>query len=593
MTAAWPGNALSSTTLSERASKELLAAFGVPFVAERAASDVDDAIAAATALGYPVAVKLNGDGIAHKTERRLVRLGLADADAVAAAAADLLAAARPEDGTVDLLVAPMVTGLRELIAGAVRDPLFGPSVMLGVGGVLAEAVADVVFRPAPLDRVTAEEMIDDLRTQALLGAFRGEEAVDRQHLAETLIALGRVLCERDDVAGVDVNPLIVAADGKPVAVDALVEVGPSPRPRVTTPRRPPTPEQFAALFEPRGVLVAGASTHPGKFGFVALHNVLASGYAGAVWATNLHGDEVLGVRTVADVAAIPDGEVDLVFVCTPPEANVPLLRACAGKGISAAFVTSAGYAEAGEDGSQGTAGARRRGRRGRHPPRRAQRAGRRQHAGVAVRPDRRPVPTARAHRRGQPERQLRVQLPQPRHLLPVSGSRGRCRPATPLRSPWPTTSRSSPRTRRPASASPTSKAYPTVAACSTNSPTPPAASRSSSLKGGRTAAGARAAASHTGALAADDTVFEGECRAAGITRARSVEEAFEAAATFATQPAPCGNRVAVVTTAGGWGVVTADAISAEERPRTSRPARRPAPGDRPPPAPSLEPEQPY
>ena len=113
------------------------------------------------------------------------------------------------------------------------------------------------------------------------------------------------------------------------------------------------------------------------------------------------------------------------------------------------------------------------------------------------------------------------------------------------------------------------------------------------LKGGRTAAGARAAASHTGALAADDTVFEGECRAAGITRARNVEEAFEAAATFATQPAPRGNRVAVVTTAGGWGVVTADAISAEgdlellDLPDDLRA------GDRPPPAAALESEQPY
>jgi acetyltransferase len=81
------------------------------------------------------------------------------------------------------------------------------------------------------------------------------------------------------------------------------------------------------------------------------------------------------------------------------------------------------------------------------------------------------------------------------------------------------------------------------------------------LKGGVTAGGARAAASHTGALAADDKVFDGECRAAGITRAASVEEAFDAAATFATQPRPRGPRVVVITTAGGWGVVTADAIT--------------------------------
>ena len=119
---------------------------------------------------------MNGERIAHKTERGLVRLGLADAAAVERAATELLAAITPDDGAVDLLVAPMIAGSRELIVGLVRDPQFGPTVMLGVGGILAEAVRDVVFRPAPLTVVDAEEMIDGLRTQRLLGAFRGERA---------------------------------------------------------------------------------------------------------------------------------------------------------------------------------------------------------------------------------------------------------------------------------------------------------------------------------------------------------------------------------------------------------------------------------
>ena len=98
------------------------------------------------------------------------------------------------------------------------------------------------------------------------------------------------------------------------------------------------------------MLVTGASTHPGKFGFVSLHNLLASGYDGRVFGTNLQGEEVLGIRTVADIAALPDGEIDLVFVCTPAAANPDLLRACAAKGVRAAFLTSAGYGEAGEEG---------------------------------------------------------------------------------------------------------------------------------------------------------------------------------------------------------------------------------------------------
>ena len=153
---------------------------------------------------------------------------------MSAAAGELLGAATPADGEVDLLVAPMIRGNRELIAGVLRDPQFGPTVMLGLGGILAEAVADVVFRPAPLDDVTAHEMIDQLATQRLLGAFRGEAAVDRDALAAILVALGEVAC-RDDIESVDVNPLIVSPDGVPIAVDALVELRVAQRPMAAPP----------------------------------------------------------------------------------------------------------------------------------------------------------------------------------------------------------------------------------------------------------------------------------------------------------------------------------------------------------------------
>lgn len=212
---------MAATTLSEAASKQLVAAHGVPVPAEHLVTTPDEAAAAAERIGLPVAVKLCGDAIAHKTERGLVRLGVASPGAVRAAAAELLAAATPDDGAVGVLVAPMVRGTRELIAGLHRDPRFGMTVMLGVGGVLAEAVADVVFRLVPIDRGDAVEMIDELRTQALLGPFRGEPAVDRERLVDVLAGLSDLAAARPDVASVDLNPLIVTA-GEPVAVDALV-----------------------------------------------------------------------------------------------------------------------------------------------------------------------------------------------------------------------------------------------------------------------------------------------------------------------------------------------------------------------------------
>jgi acetyl-CoA synthetase (ADP-forming) len=548
-------------TLSEAESKSRLAGYGIPFPSEQVVPDASAAAAAADAIGYPVALKLNGESIAHKTERGLVRLRLPDAASVKWAADELLAAATPGDGEVSLVVAPMIIGARELIVGLTRDAQFGPTVMLGVGGVLAEAIADTVFRPAPIDVVTASEMIDDLASQRLLGPYRGEAAVDRGALAAILEGVGRFAVDHLDVRSVDVNPLIVTPAGHPVAVDALVELGDLPvAVDSRSARARPTAAQMRALFEPRGVLVTGASAHPGKFGFVALHNLLAGGYPGSVFATNLQGEEVLGIQTARSLDDVPDGAVDLVFVCTPAAANVELLRACAAKGVKAAFLTSAGYGEAGEE-------------------------GRRAQTELVALAD-----------------HLGILLAGPNGQGVVSTPIGLC---AQIVAPYPPAGRIAVASQsgnfvssfmnyaratgvgisRAVSAG--NAAAVTVADYldwfADDAATAvglaylegitdgralfdrlrAAAARKPLVlvKGGATEGGARAAASHTGALAAADELFDGECRAAGITRATTIEEAFDAAATFATQPAPTGPNVVVLTTAGGWGVVTADAIT--------------------------------
>ena len=110
------------------------------------------------------------------------------------------------------------------------------------------------------------------------------------------------------------------------------------------------PSAFSALFDPQGVIVAGASSHPGKFGFVVLHNILRHGYAGKVFATNVDGGEILGVTAHRSVECVPDSAADLVFVCTPVHANTEVVRECARKGVRAAFVMTGGYAETGDAG---------------------------------------------------------------------------------------------------------------------------------------------------------------------------------------------------------------------------------------------------
>ncbi len=558
---AWrPHDSTATITLSERDSKALLAEYGVPIAPERFVDDAPTAGVAADELGYPVVAKLNGDAIAHKTERGLVKLRLGDRAAVETAAGQLLAAATPDDGEVSVLVAPMISGNRELIAGVVRDAQFGPTVMLGVGGILAEAVADVVFRPAPVDEVTAGEMIDDLATQRLLAAFRGEAAVDRAQLVDVVVGLGRLATERDDVASVDINPLIVQPDGAVVAVDGLVELGQGAEATSATVRQRPTDAQFRALFDPKGVLVTGASTHPGKFGFVSLHNLLASGYAGGVYGTNLKGEEVLGVQTVADIADLPDDAIDLVFVCTPAAANPDLLRACAAKGIRAAFLTSAGYGEAGDEGQ-------------------------RAEDELVALADELGVLLAGPNGQGvvSTPADLCAQIVAP---YPPAGGIGVASQSGNFVSSFMNMARASGvGISRAVSAG--NAAAVTVAdyldwyaddeatkvglayvegivdGRGLMDRLAGAAARKPLVlvKGGATEGGAQAAASHTGALAANDKIFDGECRAAGITRAATVTEAFEAAATFATQPPANGPNTIVLTTAGGWGVVTADAIT--------------------------------
>ena len=526
---------------------------------EREVATAELAAQAAAEIGFPVVAKLCGDAIAHKTERGLVRLKLTSAQAVHEAATDLLAAARPEDGPVTVLVAPMVQGNRELIAGVVRDPQFGASVMLGIGGILAEAIADVVFRPAPLDRVTAHEMIADLATQKLLGEFRGEAAVDREKLVDVLVGLGKLASERSDIASIDVNPLIVRADGVPIAVDALVEIG-EPDTSIATARPRPTDAQFAALFEPKGVVVTGASTHPGKFGFVSLHNILAGGYTGGIFGTNLQGENVLGIQTVADIEQLPDNAIDLVFVCTPASANPALLRACAAKGVKAAFLTSAGYGEAGEEGKKAE----------------KELIALADELGILLAgPNGQGVVSTPAN--------LCAQIVAP---YPPAGKIGVASQSGNFVSSFLNWSRSSGvGISRAVSAG--NAAAVTVAdyldyyaddeatavglayvegiadgrTLMTRLASVAQRKPLVLVKGGATEGGAQAAASHTGALAANDKVFDGFCRAAGITRTETVEEAFEAAATFATQPLPKGPNVVIMTTAGGWGVVTSDAIT--------------------------------
>jgi succinyl-CoA synthetase beta subunit len=206
------------TALDEFEAKRLLAAYGIPVVREERVTGVDAAVDAADRIGYPVAIKGCGAAFTHKTELGLVELDLRDAAAVRRAAARLHDAMR---GAGELLVQRMVKGRREFLAGMSRDAQFGPVVSFGLGGIFAEALADVAMRVCPLSARDALDMQREIRGRALLGALRGLPEVNTGAIARCLEGLSRLAIERPDIEAIDINPLVVEGS-EPVAVDALV-----------------------------------------------------------------------------------------------------------------------------------------------------------------------------------------------------------------------------------------------------------------------------------------------------------------------------------------------------------------------------------
>ena len=179
-------------------------------------------------------MKASGAGLSHKTEVGGVALNLGNEHEVRREGERLLKI----KGSEGLLVQEMVKGSREIVCGLMRDPQFGVCVMFGIGGILTEVLEDIVFRIAPLTPADSRDMIAEIRGRKIVEPFRGEAAADLDVLCRTLVALGEIGLRHEEVIGVDINPLKIRPDGKPVAVDALVVLGArSPLPAAMTESR--------------------------------------------------------------------------------------------------------------------------------------------------------------------------------------------------------------------------------------------------------------------------------------------------------------------------------------------------------------------
>ncbi len=220
-TAADPAHPPATRTLPEVESLDRLAAAGLPVARFVRARSADEAVAAARTLGWPVVVKVDVVGLAHKSDIGGVRVGLADPAAVRSAAGALLALPLPAGVAVrGLLVARQLDG-PELIIGGRRDPSYGPLVLVGLGGILADALDDVAVRLCPVDTDEAGRMLDELRGGRILAGVRGRPGIDRPTVAAAIVALSRALVDDPTLLEVDLNP-VISGPGGTAAVDALV-----------------------------------------------------------------------------------------------------------------------------------------------------------------------------------------------------------------------------------------------------------------------------------------------------------------------------------------------------------------------------------
>jgi acyl-CoA synthetase (NDP forming) len=343
--------------LSEFESKRFLSHFGIPVTREFFVHTVEEASTAAKRIGYPVALKACGPALSHKSELRALALNVKSAREVKKEGARLLQV-KGGDG---LLVQEMVRGDRELVVGFTRHSRFGPCIMFGIGGVFTEVVKDVAFRVAPLSRVDVQEMLEEIRGRGMLEAFRGQAPADLEELIRMVMSFSEIALRHEAVLQMDINPLKLRPDGKPVAVDALVVLSDRGiEEAVASPpleqesgvlSRPKSRESWAHFFEPKSVAIVGASSVPGKPGHDVVRNILANEYAGRVYLVNPKGGEILGIPAYETVSALPEG-IDLAVVIVSADKSPQALRECIARGIRHVVMAAGGFAEVDRSGAE-------------------------------------------------------------------------------------------------------------------------------------------------------------------------------------------------------------------------------------------------
>ena len=540
-------------SLNEDRTKNIFKKLGLPVVKEIRLESIEDIHGAAQAVGYPVVLKGIAKQMLHKTEAGMVEVSITNEMRLKETAQRMKS--RAGDGFEAFLVQPMIQGRREFTAGMFKDPQFGPVIMLGVGGVLTEALKDMVLRLAPLSEADIDDMLDNLKAKALLGSFRGEAAVNRPELKSVLRGLSDLAMACPGIREIDINPLIISPDGSPVAVDGLMILEKTETCDACVHQK----IDFKALygtFYPKTIAFVGASAVPGKWGHLLPTNAYAGGFKGEIFLINPKGGTMMGRDVYKTIDGI-EGDVDLAVVTVPAGRVMDLIPALEKKHVKGMVLITSGFREVGDQGRQledeimtasGKAGILVIGPNtmGLCNP----------HASLYVSgANALPLPgsTALVSQSGNLGTQLLAFAEQQgigirvfvgsgnEAMITIEDYMQALEPDNLTRTVVLYIESVKDGRRFFESAARLSKTKPVVV-----------------LKGGRTRVGERAASSHTGAMASDAGVFNAACTQAGIIQVEQPMELLDMSTVFSSLPMPKGGRVAIMTLGGGWGVVTTD-----------------------------------
>ncbi|MFD9890393.1 acetate--CoA ligase family protein [Amycolatopsis sp. NPDC059027] len=336
------------TSLTAPEGRQVCEAYGIPTPQERLATSADEAVAQAREIGLPVVLKIVSPDILHKTDAGGVLVGLDTAEKVAAGYARIIANAkayRADAHIVGVQVQQMLTTGQEVIIGSVTDPTFGKVVAFGLGGVLVEVLKDVTFRLAPTSTGEALSMIDGIAAAEVLRGVRGAEPVDRDALAGVIHALGELVTDFPQLAEVDLNP-VLATPGGATAVDVRILIDPD---AAKEPPRFSQEEILSAMnriMKPTSIAVIGASAETGKIGNSVMKNLVNGGYAGEIFPINPKASEILDRKAYASIADVPS-DVDVAVFAIPARFVPAALEEAGAKGVAGAILIPSGFGETG------------------------------------------------------------------------------------------------------------------------------------------------------------------------------------------------------------------------------------------------------